>query len=274
MTEADAGNGEAAAGEPRAGGEAPGISVKLAVFEGPLDLLLHLVRQNRLDIHDIPIARITEQYLAYLDVMKALNLDIAGEFLVMASTLLYIKSRSLLPVHDDEAEGEEDPETMRAELSRRLVEYERIKEAAVRLGERPLLGRDVFARDFLGEEIAEGEVLLTEVSLADLITAFKEVLERMPDRESVEVFVDRLPMADAIAFLLDRMREEGAIRFDRLMEECTTRNEVISFFLGILELIRLRTVKAYQATPMGLITIVPAVREEDNGREPEEPGAG
>lgn len=277
MKEADAGiDAGGTEGDPRARGEeAPGIRVRLEVFEGPLDLLLHLVRQDRLDIHDIPIARITEQYLAHLDVMKALNLDIAGEFLVMAATLLYIKSRSLLPVHDDELEGEEDPEILRAELSRRLVEYERMKEAAARLGERPLLGREVFARDFLGEEIPEeGEILLTELSVADLISAFKGVLERMPKPESVEVFEDRLPMADAIAFLLDRIRDEGAIRFDRLMEEFTTRNEIISFFLGILELIRLRTVKVYQATPMGLITIVPAVREEEHGREPEEPGPG
>ncbi len=250
------------------------IRVRLEIFEGPLDLLLHLVRENRLDIHDIPIAEITEQYLAYLDLMRTLNLEVAGEFLVMASTLLYIKSRSLLPRRDDEAEGEEDPETLRVDLSRRLVEYERIKEAAARLGERPLLGREVFARDFLGEEIPEGEVLLTELSLADLITAFKDVLERMPKREAVDVYVDRLPIADAIAFLLDRLREEGAIRFDRLLEEHPARPERISFFLGILELVRLRTVKAYQAVPMGLITIVPAVREEDDGRGHEGSGTG
>jgi segregation and condensation protein A len=227
--------------------------------------LLHLVRENRLDIHDIPVAEITEQYLSYIDVMKALNLDIAGEFLVMAATLLYIKSRSLVPRHDDDLEPGEDPEVMRAELSRRLVEYERMKEAAARLSERPLLGRDVFVRDFLSEEIPEGEVTITELSLADLISAFKDVLENMPKGEAVEIFVDRLSMADAIAFLLDRLKEEGAIRFDRLAEEFTTRNEILAFFLGILELIRLRTVKAYQAIPMGLITIVPAVREGEDG---------
>jgi len=262
------------AGPRRDNGDSSSIRVKLEVFEGPLDLLLHLVRENRLDIHDIPIAEITEQYLAYLDLMQALNLEVAGEFLVMASTLLYIKSRSLLPRQDDDAEGEEDPETLRADLSRRLVEYEKIKEAAARLGERPLLGREVFARDFLGEEIPEGEVLLTELSLADLITAFKDVLEKMPKREAVDIYVDRLPIADAIAFLLDRLREEGAIRFDRLMEEHPSKHERISFFLGILELVRMKTVKAYQAVPMGLITIVPAVREEDDGRGHEGSGTG
>ncbi|GAB4368300.1 MAG: segregation/condensation protein A [Deltaproteobacteria bacterium] len=256
------------------GGEETKIRVRLEIFEGPLDLLLHLVRENKLDIHDIPIAEITEQYLAYLDLMEALNLEVAGEFLVMASTLLYIKSRSLLPRQDDEVDGEEDPEALRADLSRRLVEYEKIKEAAARLGERPLLGREVFARDFLGEEIPEGEVLLTELSLADLITAFKDVLEKMPKKDAVDVYVDRLPIADAIAFLLDRLREEGAVRFDRLVEEHPSKHELISFFLGILELVRMKTVRAYQAVPMGLITIVPAVREEDDGRGHEGSGTG
>jgi segregation and condensation protein A len=248
-----------------------GIAVRLEVFEGPLDLLLHLIREDKLDIHDIPIARITEQYLAYLDAMKALNLDVAGEFLVMAATLLHIKSKSLLPRTDEELEPEEDPEMMRAELSRRLIEYQKFKEAAARLSDRPMLGRDVFARDFLGEEIPEEDVVITELSLADLITAFKDVLDRMPKEDAHQVFTERLTIADAIAFLLDRIREDGAIRFDRLVEEFKTKNEIISFFLGILELIRLRTVKAYQASPMGLITIVPAVREGENGRESEEP---
>lgn len=209
--------------------------------------------------------------------MKALNLDVAGEFLVMASTLLHIKSRSLLPRPDEPLEPEEDPEIMRAELSRRLIEYETYKEAAARLAERPILGRDVFARDVPGEEIPEGEVVITELSLADLITAFKDVLARVPAEDVHDVFVDRLTIADAIAFLLDRLREEGAIRFERLMEEFTTRSELVAFFLAILELTRVRTVRIYQANPMGLITIVPAVRDggagEDNGREPDAPDA-
>jgi segregation and condensation protein A len=203
--------------------------------------------------------------------MKALNLDLAGEFLVMAATLIYIKSKSLLPRIDEELEPEEDPEIMRAELSRRLVEYLKFKEAAARLADRPILGRDVFARDFQGEEIPQGELEITELSLADLITAFKDVLARIPREEAHQVFVDRLTIADAIAFLLDRIKEDGSIRFDRLVEEFRTRNEIISFFLGILELVRLRTVKVYQANPMGLITIVPSVREGENGRADEEP---
>ncbi len=247
--------------------------MRLGVFEGPLDLLLHLVRENKLDIHDIPIALITEQYLAYIDTMKALNLEVAGEFLVMAATLLYIKSRSLLPRLDDELEDEEDPETMRAELSKRLVEYEKFKEAAARLSERPLLGREVFAGSGASaEELPAGEEELTELSLADLITAFRAVLERMPEREAHEVFVERITIADAITFLLERLKRDGKIRFDDLFSEYATRNEIISFFLGILELVRLKTVKAYQADAMGLITIVPAVDEDDDGRNPEADG--
>ena len=200
--------------------------------------------------------------------MQALNLEVAGEFLVMASTLVHIKSKSLLPRHED-GDEEEDPEVMRQELSRRLIEYERFKEAAARLGERPVLGRDVFVRDFLAEEIPEGEIVITELSMADLITAFKEVLARMPSGEAHEVFVERITIADAISFLLDRLRDEGSIRFEDIVAHCQSRNEIVSFFLGILELVRLKTIRVYQANPLGLISIVPAVRESEHGRDTE-----
>jgi len=244
------------------------------VFEGPLDLLLHLVREHKLDIHDIPIARITEQYLATLETMRALDLEVAGEFLVMAATLLYIKSRSLLPRREEEGEEAEDPEAMRAELSRRLIEYEKFKEAAARLAERPVLGRDVFARDFGAQEFAPGEVEVTELSLADLVTAFRDVLARMPAGEAHEVFVERLTIADAISVLLERLKAEGALRFDALLSELATRGEAVAFFLAILELVRLRTIKVYQAHPMGIISIVPAVRGDDDGAGGEDGGGG
>jgi segregation and condensation protein A len=244
------------------------VPLRLDVFEGPLDILLHLVREQKLDINDIPIAKITEQYLVYLDVMQALNLEVAGEFLVMASTLIHIKSKSLLPRHEDEEE-EEDPEIMRQELSRRLIEYERYKEAASRLGDRPVLGRDVFVRDFVGEEIPPAEFEITELSMADLITAFKDVLSRMPADTAQEFFVERVTIADAISFLLDRLKEEGSIKFEDIVEHCQSRNEIVSFFLGILELVRLKTIRVYQANPLGMISIVPAVREAENGRDTE-----
>jgi segregation and condensation protein A len=245
------------------------MPLRLEIFEGPLDLLLHLVRDQKLDIENIPIAKITEQYLAYLEVMQTLNLDVAGEFLVMAATLIHIKSKSLLPRHEDEGEEEEDPEIMARELSRRLVEYERYKEAAARLGDRPVLGRDVFVRDFPGEELPEEEIVITELSMADLITAFKDILSRMPAGEAHEVFVERITIADAIAYLLDRIEAEGSLKFESIVEHCKTRNEVISFFLGILELVRLKTIRLYQVNPLGMISIVPAVRESEDGRESE-----
>jgi segregation and condensation protein A len=249
------------------------MPLRLEIFEGPLDLLLHLVRDQKLDIENIPIAKITEQYLAYLDVLKTLNLDVAGEFLVMAATLIHIKSKSLLPRHEDDAPEEEDPEVMAAELSRRLIEYERFKEAAARLGDRPVLGRDVFVRDFLGEELPEEEIAIAELSLADLITAFKDVLSRLPEGEAHEVFVERITIADAINHILDRIREEGSVKFESIVAHCRSRNEIVSFFLGILELVRLKTIRLYQAIPLGMISIVPAVRESENGREPEHDAA-
>ena len=245
------------------------MPLRLEIFEGPLDLLLHLVREQKLDIENIPIAKITEQYLAYIEVMQTLNLDVAGEFLVMAATLIHIKSKSLLPRHENDEEEQEDPEIMTRELSRRLIEYERFREAAARLGDRPVLGRDVFVRDFPGEELPEEEIAITELSMADLITAFKDVLSRMPSGEVHEVFVERITIADAISYILDRIKAEGSVKFESIVSQCKTRNEVISFFLGILELVRLKTIRVYQVTPMGMISIVAAVRESDNGREPE-----
>jgi len=164
---------------------------------------------------------------------------------------------------------------MRQELSRRLIEYERFKEAAARLGDRPVLGRDVFVRDFLGEEIPDEELVITELSMADLITAFKDALARMPVDAAAEFSVDRLTIADAIASLLDRLKEEGSIRFEDFVAHCQSRNEIVSFFLAILELVRLKTIRVYQANPLGLISIVPAVRETENGRDAEiEPADG
>ena len=200
--------------------------------------------------------------------MQALNLEVAGEFLVMASTLVHIKSKSLLPRHEDEEE-EEDPEVMRQELSRRLIEYERFKEAAARLGDRPVLGRDVFVRDFLGEEIPGEELVITELSMADLITAFKDALSRMSPGVAQEFSPDLITIADAIAFLLDRLKDEGSIKFEEIVAHCQSKNEIVSFFLAILELVRLKTIRVYQANPLGLISIVPAVRESEHGRDTE-----
>ncbi|RMG56866.1 MAG: segregation/condensation protein A [Deltaproteobacteria bacterium] len=233
------------------------FSLPFLNFEGPLDLLLHLVRKNKLDINDIPISEVTRQYLEYLEIMRALNIEIASEFLVMAATLLYIKSRSLLPRHE-EVEEEEDPEEMRREMSRRLKEYEKFREASRALSEKPILGRDVFVREEDSErkEIKGTDVPLTEASLLDLISAFREVMDRVGGGEIHAVTVDRLSIADAMGFLIDRLESERVIRFSDVMEEVRTRAEAIAFFLAILELAFMGRISLHQEEPFGDITII------------------
>ena len=161
--------------------------VKLDIFEGPLDLLLYLIRKNELDIYNIPMALITEQYLAHLEMMKALNLDLAGEYLVLAATLVHIKSRMLLPVEEGEKEGEDETDP-RAELVRQLLEYQAFKEVALSLERRNLLDRDVFKRIQAAEETAdEQEDPMVEVTLFELIEAFKQVAERMDKEDLLEI---------------------------------------------------------------------------------------
>jgi segregation and condensation protein A len=233
------------------------FSLPLLNFEGPLDLLLHLVRKNQLDINDIHIAEVTAQYLEYLDLMRALNVELASEFLVMASTLIYIKSRSLLPRHEG-LDDELDPEEMKRELSRKLIEYEKYKEAASQLAEGPILNRDVFKRI----EMAEGEYLssdsyeITEVSFADLLTAFKRVLDRVGGDLTQDISVDRLSISDAMTFLLDRLTRSSVLTFSEVMEEVMTKSEAVAFFLAILELAKLGTIGLYQAGAFEDITLV------------------
>lgn len=239
------------------------FSLPLLDFEGPLDLLLHLVRKNKLEIHDIPISELTSQYLEYLELLKVLNVELASEFLVMASTLIYIKSRSLLPRHDD-LDDEPDPEEMRRELSRKLIEYEKYKEAAIQLSERPMLGREVFKRDDRSEReyITSESLPITEVSFGDLLTAFKRVLDRIGGDLTQDISLDRLSISDAMAFLLDRLKESSVLTFHAVMEEVTTKPEAIAFFLAILELAKLGTITLFQSGPFEDITMVSKLLEE------------
>ncbi|MBI2370676.1 MAG: segregation/condensation protein A [Deltaproteobacteria bacterium] len=235
--------------------------VKLDVFEGPLDLLLHLIKKNEVSIYDIPIALITQQYLEYLDLMTVLNLEVAGEFVVMAATLLHIKSRMLLPVPPDEEEPEEDP---RAELARRLLEYERFKAAAQRLDGLTLLDRDVFARKFPAPEVqvlADAGVEWEEVELFDLLTALRRVLEAHPTERVHEVAAEELSVRERLVQVLERLQEVGPLSFEALFLPVTRRAEVIVSFLAVLELIRLKLVKVYQVAPFGAIRILPAVTD-------------
>jgi segregation and condensation protein A len=219
-------------------------SVQLEIFEGPLDLLLHLIKKNEVSITDIPIATITEQYLATLDLMQTLSLDVAGEFLVMAATLIHIKSRMLLPAGEEEPDEEEgvDP---RAELVRRLLEYQRYKEAAAELESRELLARDVFTRTTApAEEVPPRG--FRELSVFELLSALKQVLDRLPKDAVHEVTLDKITVREKMTSLLDALRARGSVYFESLFAEVKTRLEVVVTFLAMLELVKVRAIRIYQ----------------------------
>ena len=235
--------------------------VQLEIFEGPLDLLLHLIKKNEVSITDIPIATITEQYLATLEVMQAFNLDVAGEFLVMAATLIHIKSRMLLPLTDAE-EDEEEGADPREELVRRLLEYQRFKDAADQLERREVLTRDVFVRSVApAEEVpAPG---FREVSVFELLTALKQVLDRLPKDVVHEVMLDKITVREKMTLLLDHLRAQGKTLFESLFAEVKTRMEVVVTFLAMLELVKVRAIRIFQEEATGPIQIEAAAGIED-----------
>lgn len=229
--------------------------VQLPVFEGPLDLLLHLIKKSEINIYDIPIALITQQYLEYLDLMKSLNLNIAGEFLVMAATLIHIKSKMLLPPEDlQEEEPEEDP---RAELVHRLLEYQRFKDAAEGLAHREETWREAFRRPQDCVE-PEQEILLTEVSLFDLMEALRTVLTRVPKEGVMEILPDELSVRQRMSLVMERLERSGGITFDALFEKERTRAAVIVTFLALLELIKLQLIAVQQIRLFETIWIMKA----------------
>lgn len=217
--------------------------VRLDIFEGPLDLLLHLIKKNEVSIAEIPIATITEQYLATLDLMETLNLDVAGEFLVMAATLIHIKSRMLLPPEAEEAEEEE--EDPRAELVRRLLEYQKFKQAAQELERRDVLNRDVFARPAEPGEDRDA-VEFDSLSVFDLLSVLREVLEKLPEEELHEITLERISVREKMNELLDRLHRSGRRLFQELCQELTSRIEVIVTFLAVLELVKMRAIRVWQ----------------------------
>jgi segregation and condensation protein A len=236
--------------------EQPPYTVRLEIFEGPLDLLLHLIHKNELDIANIHIAVITDQYLEYLKLMKVLNLDIAGEYLLMASTLLHIKSKMLLPSSAEEEEEEgEDP---RVELVRRLLEYQKYKEAAVELERRPLLDRDVFIR--LIPQDAGGSVEEEKVgaSLFQLLEAFREVLKRVRPEVFHEITLERLSVEEKIQEILSLLqRENHSVAFHLLFPEQAPLRVIIVTFLAILELVKMKLARIFQSVPFETIRISP-----------------
>lgn len=233
-----------------------GLLFKLPVFEGPLDLLLHLIKENKLDIYDIPIVDITKQYIDYLDLMKELNLDIAGEFLVMAATLIYIKSKMLLP--PEEKLTEEPVEDPRTELVQRLLEYQSFKEASSRLREREDIWKNIFNRNStLAVDLDEPDVLPFEASLFDLVSAFKNLLSKTPE-QVIEITRETLTVADRISFIMETVEGKNGIKFEALFEQTFTRMNIIITFLALLELIRLGLIKAFQEKSFGSIWIINA----------------
>jgi segregation and condensation protein A len=228
--------------------------VRLEHFEGPLDLLLHLIKKNEVDVRELPVAQITEQYLGYLDLMRNLSLDIAGEYLVMAATLTLIKSRLLLPSPEPEEGEEADP---RADLVRQLLEYQRYREAAESLAERPLLRRDTFVRDASADGVAEDPdaMLRIKVTLWELMEAFRIVLKRAEPEPVHQVEGEPVSLRSRIDGLLRTLTVARTLRFDSLFGDAPTRGFVIVTFLAVLELIKQHIIEAVQDATMGPIVI-------------------
>ncbi|HTY88629.1 MAG TPA: segregation/condensation protein A [Candidatus Acidoferrum sp.] len=232
--------------------------VQFEVFEGPLDLLLYLIKKEEVDIYQVNLTRLATQFIEYIDLMRQFDLDIAGEFLVMASTLMYIKSRELLPVDQQvQVEGEEEGEDPRWELIRQLVEYKKFKDAAARLQVLEAQQENIFPRvpGKLEFETAAPPPK-PDVSIFDLLHAVSSVLQRFGQRETPgDIFEDKWTVSEKIEFVLRLVAERGTVRFTELFAGAANRAEVICTFLALLELIRLRQLVCAQAEEFGEIEI-------------------
>ncbi|OGR31250.1 MAG: chromosome segregation protein ScpA [Desulfuromonadales bacterium GWC2_61_20] len=242
--------------------------IKLENFEGPLDLLLHLIKKHEMDIYDIPMAEVTEQYLRTIEAMKVLNLDIAGEFLVMAATLIHIKSRLLLPQADEEVEDEEEDDP-RAELIRRLLEYQKYKEAGGALDALPQLERDIFVRNWPSAEMQDGAgEELEAIGIYELVEAFRELLQEHPQEVFHEVGYERLSVTERINTILFRLEGVASLGFLQLFDLRPTRPDVVVTFLALLELVKLRLVRLLQETRGGAIWLFPATASDEGATLP------
>ena len=253
--------------------------VKLEVFEGPLDLLLYLIKKDEVDIYDIPIELIARQYMEYLGLMQMLDLDIAGEFLVMAATLMMIKSRMLLPP-EERPELEAEEEDPRWELIRQLIEYKKFKDAAANLQEMESRTGNMFLRTAEDPVVVVEQpgVGLEDVTIFDLIASFNEALKRIQVNEVGEIMAEHFTVADGIESILGRIKRETQVVFATLFRPLSTRHEIIYTFLALLELIRLRQVVARQKAVFDDIVIMrpegteDGHRTTDDGRQPGEDG--
>ena len=231
-------------------------TIRLPLFEGPLDLLLFLIKREKIDIHDIPIAPITRQYMEYLDLMRELNLDVAGEFMVMAATLIHIKSKMLVPIEPTEAEGEEEQVDPREELVRRLLEFQRYKEAAGVLHQQAQIRAAQWTRpDTVLPRFDEAGEEMLEAGLYDLIAAFKELLDRRKTLLAHEVESEGPPVEQRMEELLAMIREGESLEFLELFAALETKIAMITTFLALLELIRLKRVRVYQRGMFGPIRV-------------------
>ena len=255
---------------PAAGGA---YAVKLSIFEGPLDLLLHLIRQNDVEIIDIPVAQIARQYLDYLEMMRELNLDLAGEYLVMAATLALIKSRMLLPPDPSDEDDEDiDP---RAELVARLLDYQRFKEVAESLETRRLLGRDVFLARGMEPEAPAEAAREIEVGLFELLSAFKSVLDNASQEDTIhEVEVEVITVRERMVVIMERLESAESLDFMQIFSAdgsaLPTRALLVASFLAMLELTRLAALRVYQAlgdsgSPTGPIRLRAVPPDETGG---------
>jgi segregation and condensation protein A len=249
--------------------------VQLEIFEGPLDLLLYLVKKEEVDIYEVNLTKIATQFIEYVELMKELDLDIAGEFLVMAATLMYIKSRELLPKNQQvEVPDEEEEEDPRWELIRQLVEYKKFKDAAAQLHERELLQEQIYARipgrpDFAADQPAN---VRPEVSIFDLVNAVSSILKRYGQREQTrDVFEEKWSVSEKIELVANLLKERQRLKFSELFEDATSRAEVVVTFLALLELIRMKQLRIEQSEAFAEIEISPALpppppipREEEN----------
>ncbi|HVF70562.1 MAG TPA: segregation/condensation protein A [Chthoniobacterales bacterium] len=234
--------------------------VRLEVFEGPLDLLLYLIKRDEIDIYDISLERITKQYLEYLQAFKELNIDVAGEFIVMAANLIYLKSRSLLPVDQQPPDEEAEEDDPRWDLIRQLIEYKKFKEAAEHLQTRALEQERIFARAGLAvADFASAPLPLGEVGIFQLINALQTVIKRVEAREDLrEVFGEHYTVSDKIESILRQIAGGTALKFSELFARMASRVEIVVTFLALLELIRLKQVRATQVSPFEEIEIAPA----------------
>ena len=236
--------------------------VKFDVFEGPLDLLLYLIKKEEVDIYEVNLTKLATQFLEYIEMMRLLDLEIAGEFLVMASTLMYIKSRELLPRDQQvETEGEDDGEDPRWELIRQLVQYKKFKDAAARLQELEIAQENTFPRVPGKPEFPEEpSTAKPAVSLFDLVSAVGNILKRFTEKteDEREIFQDRWTVSEKIELIAKLLTEKGPLKFSELFSDATSRTEVVVTFLAVLELIRLKQAVALQQEEFGEIELAPA----------------